>query len=92
MTAHLAETVRTVYRWSNGMVMVFGEDGEQIAHLQGRATPGRLQAIRQLSDRDTKWHGFDEDGPLDWDTGWPSWRRLDGTVLIAQCDGGRDED
>lgn len=28
--------VATVVRWSNGMVTVFDEKGEQISHLQGR--------------------------------------------------------
>jgi hypothetical protein len=56
----------TVYRWSNGMVMVFDQDGAQVAELQGEATPDRLDPIRRLSTPATKWMGFDEDGPLVW--------------------------
>ena len=27
--------IKSVYLWQNGMLMVFGEDGQQIAELQG---------------------------------------------------------
>lgn len=47
--------VRSVYRWANGMVMVFGDDGEQIPELQGEATLNRLAAIRDRSRLDTDW-------------------------------------
>lgn len=62
----MTEEVVTVYRWTNGMVMVFGSDGEQVPELQGKATPERLASIRARTTPDTRWHGFGEDGPLEW--------------------------
>ncbi len=59
-------TVSSAYLWANGMVMVFGEDGEQIPELQGKATPERVRAIQRRSTRDTEWIGFGEDGPAVW--------------------------
>lgn len=58
--------VSSVWLWRNGMVMVFGYDGKQIAELQGEATQERLQGIRLRSSPSTQWRGFDEDGPLEW--------------------------
>ena len=60
------DEVVTGYLWSNGVVMVFGLDGEQIASLQGQATQERLEAIRARSTPRTQWRGFGEDGPLVW--------------------------
>jgi hypothetical protein len=54
------------YRWTNGTVMVFGFDGQQIPELQGEATQERLEAIRQRSTPKTQWNGFGEDGPWEW--------------------------
>lgn len=56
--------VASVFLWANGMVMVFGDDGEQIPELQGAATTPRLEEIRRASTPATAWFGFGEDGPL----------------------------
>lgn len=62
------EHVSSVWLWRNGMVMVFGDDGEQISELQGEVNAGRLEEIRRSSTPATGWFGFGEDGPLSWPT------------------------
>ena len=58
--------VANVYLWANGMLMVFGHDGEQIPDLQGRDNPERRQAILARSDHRTKFNGLGNDGPCVW--------------------------
>lgn len=58
--------VSSAYLWANGMLMVFGEDGEQIPELQGKATPEKVRAIQRRATRTTEWVGFGEDGPAVW--------------------------
>lgn len=58
--------VSTAMLFANGMLMVFGEDGEQLDDLQGATTLERLESIRDRSTPDTQWLGFDEGGPLLW--------------------------
>lgn len=57
--------IKTAYLWANGMLMVFGEDGEQIPELQGPFDLERYQAIKDRATPDTEWHGFNEQ-PLEW--------------------------
>lgn len=63
-----SEAVAKTYLWQNGMAMVFGEDGEQIPELQGRATAELAEAIRKRSTPATEWIGWGEDGPAVWPT------------------------
>lgn len=58
--------VTSTYRWANGMVMCFGDDGEQITELQGPFTPELAVAIRARSTPQTEWIGWGEDGPAVW--------------------------
>lgn len=59
--------VIAAYCWVNGMVMTFGQDGEQIPELQGRRTPELIQEIIKHSDEETKFHGLEK--PLSWPKG-----------------------
>jgi hypothetical protein len=61
-------TVSSVFRFANGMILVCDLDGEQILELNGPVTRQRLESIRLASNPDTKWYGFDEDGPIPWAT------------------------
>lgn len=58
--------VRSTYRWANGNVMTFGEDGEQICELQGPYSRELEVRIRRRSSAQTEWIGWGEDGPAVW--------------------------
>lgn len=62
----MSDVVSSSYRWENGNVMTFGEDGEQIPELQGRASAELYAKIRARSTPTTKWFGWGEDGPALW--------------------------
>jgi hypothetical protein len=55
------ETVHKAFRMGNGMVAVFGFDGNQIPELQGKYTKLLHILITLRSNAGTEWHGF---GPL----------------------------
>lgn len=53
---------KEVYRWQNGLIMVFDKEGKQIPYLQGPWTQKLEDLIRQQhSDEDTRFHGFPPD-------------------------------
>jgi hypothetical protein len=43
--------VKRVIRWQNGMVMVFGTDGEQISELQGRYSEVKDRVLAAADDK-----------------------------------------
>lgn len=58
--------VAETYRWTDGQVMTFDAAGDQLADLQGPATPVLAERIRAASTPTTRWYGWDETGPLEW--------------------------
>lgn len=45
-----------VHRWSNGMVMVFDENFEQVPHLQGRYEDVRADVLNVADDATLFFH------------------------------------
>lgn len=66
MTEQSGGTVSSTYRWENGNVMTFGQDGEQIPELQGPFSRELWAKIRARSTPRTEWIGWDEDGAAVW--------------------------
>lgn len=52
MSESLQPRVKTAIHWGNGMVMVFGEEGQQILELQGRYSEVR-EKVLAASDAQT---------------------------------------
>lgn len=58
--------IKQAIRWSNDMVMVFDERGEQVAELQGTYTEKR-EAVLAAADDETEFrHGVWRDGMIPW--------------------------
>ena len=57
--------VAAVYRFKNGMVMTFDDNGKQIPELQGKYTIELLSKIVEYSDINTKLFGMDGH-PVQW--------------------------
>lgn len=51
---------KNVYLWDNRMIMVFDENGQQIAELQGEYTPELWRKIQEHSDDTTLFNGLNE--------------------------------
>jgi hypothetical protein len=57
-------TVANVYKFSNGMIMTFDGDGNQMPDLQGEYSKELHKEIVDASTNETKWSGFDR--KVDW--------------------------
>lgn len=49
-----------VYKFDNGMLMVFDEHGQQIPSLQGSYSEELMEKIKNNSDEGTEFSGFSE--------------------------------
>jgi hypothetical protein len=50
--------IKSTHLFQNGMVMTFGEDGEQIPDLQGPYSSILHKKLIELSDENTEWWGW----------------------------------
>lgn len=55
--------IKSVFRFPNGMLAVFGNKG-QIPELQGRDSTVLRKKIFKLIDKDTKLYGIDRECPI----------------------------
>lgn len=56
--------IRDVYLWANGMVMVFGEDGNQLPRYQGRVAAVRARVLADAPAGAQWWYGDYQSGVL----------------------------
>ena len=52
------KNVKATYKFSNGNVVTFGFDDEQISELQGMYSLELLNKIKNRSSENTIWNGF----------------------------------
>lgn len=56
--------IKRLYLWSNGMVMAFDDNGEQIPEFQGKAKDVLGSALDALSDRSVCYMGQWSERPI----------------------------
>ena len=54
--------IKAVYKYANGMVMAFYENGEQAPELQGKFNDELFEKILKHIDSQTKLNGFGDKG------------------------------
>ena len=56
--------IKTVFKWRNGMVMVFDEEGEQITKYQGQYEDVKEHVLEDAPPDAVFTHGFRDDFEL----------------------------